>query len=209
MEEAVRPDLIERLRGEFRRAYGEDPLASADLARIVNRSQFERLQVLLEVARRDNRILAGGQVDAAGLRIAPTLLAASGFDDPLMAEEIFGPLLPVLGIEGLPQAIGAIRQQPKPLALYLFSRDRRAQEQVLAGTSSGGVCFNDVVMQVGLPELPFGGVGASGMGTYHGQAGFDTFSHLRSVLHRPFRLDLPFRYPPYGDRLALVKRLLG
>ncbi|MCP9773318.1 aldehyde dehydrogenase family protein [Synechococcus sp. Tobar12-5m-g] len=209
VEEAVRPALIAALQAEFLRAYGSDPLQSADLARIVNRAQFDRLSALLEGARQRGQILAGGQSDAASLRIAPTLLAVERTDDPLMAEELFGPLLPVLGIGSLEEAIRRIRSGPKPLALYLFGRSAAAQEAVLAGTSSGGVCFNDVVMQVGVPELPFGGIGASGMGTYHGKAGFDTFSHQRSVLRRPFRLDLPFRYPPYGDRLGLIKRLLG
>ncbi len=225
VEETVRPALIERLRGEFQRAYGDDPLASPDLARIINQAQFERLLALLEGARRDGRVLSGGQVDPQTRRIAPTLIACEpasellsrgdgggsggGINDPLLAGELFGPLLPVVGIKGLNEAIDLIRQGPKPLALYLFSRSRTAQDQVLAGTSSGGVCLNDVVMQAGVPELPFGGVGESGMGRYHGQAGFDTFSHLRSVLRRPFRFDLPFRYPPYGDRLSLIKRLLG
>ena len=209
VEEAVRPALIQALCAQFLQSYGPDPLQSADLARIVNRTQFDRLSALLERARQRGQILFGGQSDATSLRIAPTLLAVEEADDPLMAGELFGPLLPVLSIGSLEEAIRRIRSGPKPLALYLFSRSRSAQQAVLAGTSSGGVCFNDVVMQVGVPDLPFGGVGASGMGTYHGKAGFDTFSHLRSVLRRPFWLDLPFRYPPYGDRLGLVKRLLG
>ncbi|MCT0218687.1 aldehyde dehydrogenase family protein [Synechococcus sp. CS-1329] len=216
--ETVKPALIERLRGEFQRAYGDDPLGSPDLARIVNQAQFDRLLALLEVARRAGRVLSGGQVDPHTRRIAPTLIACQsasellggrGGDDPLLAGELFGPLLPVVGVSDLPEAMELIRRGAKPLALYLFSRNSAAQEQVLAGTSSGGVCMNDVVMQVGVPQLPFGGVGESGMGRYHGQAGFDTFSHLRSVLRRPFRLDLPFRYPPYGERLGLIKRLLG
>ncbi|MCT0201180.1 aldehyde dehydrogenase family protein [Synechococcus sp. CS-603] len=209
VEEAVRPALISALEAEFLRAYGPDPLRSPDLARIVNRGQFERLSALLEGARQRGQILAGGQSDPESLRIAPTLLAVDQADDPLMAEELFGPLLPVLSVPSLAAAIARINDAPKPLALYLFSQSLSAQETLLAGTSSGGVCFNDVVMQVGVPELPFGGVGASGMGNYHGKAGFDTFSHHRSVLRRPFRFDLPFRYPPYGDRLGLIKRLLG
>ncbi|WP_322774284.1 aldehyde dehydrogenase family protein [Synechococcus sp. CBW1107] len=218
VEDSVRPALIERLRGEFQRAYGDDPLASPDLARIVNQAQFERLLALLEGARRGGRVLSGGQVNPQTCRIAPTLIACDSAsellsrgcdDDPLLAGELFGPLLPVVGVSGLPQAIDLLRQGPKPLALYLFSRSQAAQDQLLTSTSSGGVCLNDVVMQAVVPELSFGGVGESGMGRYHGQAGFDTFSHLRSVLRRPFRFDLPLRYPPYGDRLALMKRLLG
>jgi aldehyde dehydrogenase (NAD+) len=115
----------------------------------------------------------------------------------------------VLRVQGLNEAIERINQRPKPLALYLFSKQRIAQEEILRRTSSGGVCFNDVVMHVSVPELPFGGVGNSGMGNYHGEAGFKTFSHERSILRRPFRLDAPFRYPPYAGRLPLIRRLLG
>jgi aldehyde dehydrogenase (NAD+) len=125
-----------------------------------------------------------------------------------MAEELFGPLLPVLEVEDLQQAMGWINSRPKPLALYLFSTSGESQRHLLEGTSSGGVCLNDVVMQVSVPELPFGGVGNSGMGRYHGEAGFQTFSHLRSVLRRSFQLDVPLRYPPYGQRLALIRQLL-
>ena len=130
-------------------------------------------------------------------------------NDPLMAEELFGPLLPVLVLEDLTTALQEIRQGPKPLALYLFGGDEAQQQQVLSTTSSGGVCFNDVVMQAGVPQLPFGGVGASGMGSYHGQSGFDTFSHHKAVLKRPFRFDFKLRYPPYKVDLNLLKRLAG
>jgi aldehyde dehydrogenase (NAD+) len=155
------------------------------------------------------QLLLGGQSDPERRRIAPTLIRVESLDDPLMQEELFGPLLPVLRVSGLDDAIERINQRPKPLALYLFSKQRDAQEQILQRTSSGGVCFNDVVMHVGVPELPFGGVGSSGMGSYHGEAGFRTFSHERSVLRRPFSLDLPFRYPPYAGKLPLIRRLLG
>lgn len=209
VEEGVRNALMEMLKEEIRRSYGDDPLTSPDLARIVNRAQYTRLSGLLEAARGRGQVLAGGQCDPAGLRIAPTVLAVEDPADPLLQDELFGPLLPVLSVGGLQEAIEHIRRQPKPLALYLFSQSATAQQAVLQGTSSGGVCFNDVVMQAGVPDLPFGGVGKSGMGRYHGQAGFETFSHRRSVLRRPFWLDLPFRYAPYGERLGLVKRLRG
>ena len=130
-------------------------------------------------------------------------------NDPLMAEELFGPLLPVLVLDDLTTALQEIRQGPKPLALYLFGGQAQEQQALLNGTSSGGVCFNDVVMQAGVPDLPFGGVGGSGMGSYHGQAGFDTFSHAKAVLRRPFRLDFKLRYPPYGIDLNLLRRLAG
>lgn len=205
----IREELLRRMQERIEACFGADPLASPDLASIVNAAQFERLSGLLEGARQRGQILWGGQSDPVRRRLAPTLIAVESPEDPLMQEELFGPLLPVLRVDDLEQAIGWINQRPKPLALYLFSQNAAAQQQLLARTSSGGVCVNDVVMQAGVPELPFGGVGASGMGAYHGQAGFDTFSHQRSVLRRPFRLDPPFRYPPYGDRLPLLRRLLG
>ena len=138
-----------------------------------------------------------------------TVLAVDRSDDPLMRDELFGPLLPMIEVEDLAMAMEQIRSQPKPLALYLFGGTAAQQQQLLMGTSSGGVCFNDVVMHVGIPDLPFGGVGPSGMGSYHGEAGFRTFSHERSVLRRPFALDLRLRYPPYRLSLDWMRRLLG
>jgi len=201
--------LIAQMAQRIDQCFGADPLQSPDLARIVNQAQYARLSALLEGARQRGQILHGGQCDAEARRIAPTLIRVDSLDDPLMQEELFGPLLPVLAVDDLEQAIQRINQRPKPLALYLFTGDRRHQRTLLQRTSSGGVGLNDVVLQAGVPELPFGGVGASGMGAYHGKAGFDTFSHRRSVLRRPFRLDAPFRYPPYAGRLPLVRRLLG
>jgi len=209
VQDAIRAELLGRMGERITACFGADPLASPDLASIVNTAQFQRLSALLEGARQRGQILWGGQSDAERRRIAPTLIQVDSPQDPLMQEELFGPLLPVLSVGDLGQAISLINQRPKPLALYLFSKREQARQQLLAGTSSGGVCFNDVIMHVGVPELPFGGVGSSGMGSYHGRAGFDTFSHQRSVLRRPFRFDAPFRYPPYGDRLPLIRRLLG
>jgi len=209
VERSARTSLIQSLGERLTACFGEEPLDSSDLASIVNETQYERLSALLEQARERGQILLGGTCDPERRRIAPTVIQVNDREDPLMQEELFGPLLPMLEVDGLEQAIEWINQRPKPLALYLFSSSQANQETVLNKTSSGGVCFNDVVMQVGVPELPFGGVGASGMGAYHGKAGFDTFSHQRSVLRRPFALDLPFRYPPYAGRLPLMRRLLG
>ena len=208
VQRGVAAPLIEKLRARINQCFGDDPLTSPDLASIVNGAQFERLQGLLQGAQERGQVLCGGQSDAGSRRMAPTLIRVESFDDPLMAEELFGPLLPVLEVDDLQQAMGWINARPKPLALYLFSSSGEAQRHLLEGTSSGGVCLNDVVMQVSVPELPFGGVGNSGMGSYHGEAGFQTFSHRRSVLRRPFQLDVPLRYPPYGQRLPLIRRLL-
>jgi aldehyde dehydrogenase (NAD+) len=209
VEAPLREQLVAALAAELERFHGPDPLHSEDLGAIVNRAQYERLTALLAGARERGQVLHGGRCDPARLRIEPTLLAVESADDPLMQEELFGPLLPIVTVAGLEDALEQVRRRPKPLALYLFSHDRQAQRRTLDTTSSGGVCFNDVVMQAGTSELGFGGVGESGMGRYHGQAGFLTFSHLRSVLRRPFWLDLPLRYPPYAGKLALVQRLLG
>ena len=210
----LRAPLIEAMAAEITRFYGDDPLTSPDLGAIVNQAQFDRLEGLLARAKARGQVLAGGRSDRASLRIEPTLVALDGLaleggDDPLMQEEIFGPLLPVITIAGLEAGLQQVRSRPKPLALYLFSNDKTAQRRTLQTTSSGSVCFNDVVMQAGASALPFGGVGESGLGSYHGRAGFLTFSHQRSVLERPFWLDLPFRYPPYKGKLGLVKWLLG
>ena len=206
----LREPLVAAIAAEWKRFHGDDPLRSPHLANIVNRSQFERLERLLEGARQRGQVLAGGGSDPETRRIEPTLLEVNDPDhDPLMQEELFGPLLPVLTVPHLEAALQRVRHGSKPLALYLFGGDRDSRRRVLGESSSGGVVFNDVIVQAGLAELPFGGIGESGMGSYHGEAGFRTFSHQRSVLSRPFWLDLPFRYPPYTMSLKLVERLLG
>lgn len=209
VDRSVESALVQRMSERIQHCFGDDPLASPDLGNLVNEAQFQRLHQLLEGARSRGQVLWGGQSDASRRRMAPTLIRVDSLDDPLMQEELFGPLLPVLRVNGLDDAIELINQRPKPLALYLFAKRPEAREQILKRTSSGSVCFNDVVLHVIVPELPFGGVGASGMGSYHGETGFRTFSHERSVLSRPFWLDLPFRYPPYAGKLPLIQRLLG
>ena len=209
VQQSIREELLVELARARQTFYGETPLQSPDLARIINERQFQRLETLLEGARRQDQVLVGGESDAVSRRMAPTVLQVSDDDDPLMADELFGPLLPLISVRSLEEAIERIRRQPKPLALYMFGGTSQDQTALLQGTSSGGVCFNDVVMQVGVPDLPFGGVGPSGMGSYHGEAGFRTFCHERSVLRRPFRLDVRLRYPPYRISRDLLKRLLG
>ncbi len=209
VKKELKAPLLQAMTLAITEFYGADPLQSPHLARIINDRHFQRLQHLLEHARDQGKILSGGQIDAYQRRIAPTLIDVDNHNDPLMAEELFGPLLPIISVANLDAALTKVRQQPKPLALYLFGGTHAEQQKLLETTSSGGVCFNDVVMQVGIPELPFGGVGASGMGSYHGKAGFETFSHQKSVLRRPFWLDLKMRYPPYKTNLALLKKLLG
>lgn len=209
VEAAIREPLLAAMRVEHEAMFGRDPVGSSDRGRIINQVQFERLQALLQGAQARGQVLMGGDSDPVRRRIGLTLLAVQDDDDPLMQEELFGPLLPVLTVDGLDEALDRVRRGPKPLALYVFSRREDATQVVLNRSSSGSVGINDVIYQAGVPALPFGGIGASGIGAYHGQAGFDSLSHHRSVLRRPFWLDLPLRYPPYHGTLALLRRLLG
>ena len=209
VQTSIRAPLIKALNKARHDLYGEDPLASVDLSRIIHDRHFRRLEDLLATARAEKRILFGGECDRERCKIAPTLIEVNSDQDPLMDEEIFGPLLPILTVENLDDAITRIQEQDKPLAIYLFGGDHDDQKEVLQRTSSGGICFNDVVMQKGVPELPFGGVGPSGMGRYHAETGFQTFSHERAVLSRPFFLDIRLRYPPYSLSPAILRRLAG
>ncbi len=209
VEPGLRAPLLRAMASARQEMYGDDPVRSGELARIINDHQFKRLERLLETARSDDRILLGGEISPDERRIAPTMIRVDDRNDPLMQEEVFGPLLPVLAMNDLTGSLREIRRGPKPLALYLFGGTSMQQQQVLETTSSGGVCLNDVVMQVGVPDLPFGGVGSSGMGRYHGKSGFDTFSHQKAVLKRPFRFDFKLRYPPYKLDLKLLRRLAG
>ena len=199
----IKSELIEAIKECVEEFYGDNPHYSPDFARIVNHRQFERLQGLLS----DGEIIIGGETDAEDLYIAPTLIVDTALDSPLMELEIFGPILPILEYDNLSEAIAVINSRPKPLALYIFSNNKDFQQQILINTSSGGVCINDTVMQVGVNELPFGGVGESGIGSYHGKASFDTFSHQKSVLRKSFWIDLNWRYAPYADKLDLFKKL--
>ncbi|AKQ44455.1 aldehyde dehydrogenase [Rufibacter radiotolerans] len=202
VQENVAPQLLEQLAQAITQFYGPTPAQSPDFARIINQRHFQRLKGLLT----GTQIYAGGETDESTFYIAPTLLQNVSWQDPIMQEEIFGPLLPVLTYSSLAQAIEMVNAQPKPLALYFFSKDRDAQEQVLTQTSSGGACINDTVSHLANPHLPFGGVGPSGNGNYHGKASFDAFSHQKSVLKKPSNPDIPLRYPPYAQKLTWMKR---
>ncbi|MBD5538718.1 MAG: aldehyde dehydrogenase family protein [Desulfovibrio sp.] len=203
---AERPILDElggRIRQEWGRMLGPDPLRSADYGRIVSQAAFDRLCGL--AARCGVEI----QADRELLKIAPVIFE-TGFTSPALEDEIFGPLLPAIPYDSLDAALAYIRANPKPLACYLFTRDRAVEKRVLREVSFGGGCINDVALQASSSRLPFGGVGRSGMGRYHGRAGFDLFSNLKSVVRQWPTLDLPLRYPPYGKgRLGWLRRLLG
>ncbi len=208
VKETIKEDLLKELKNKIEEFYGSDPTNSPDLSRIINENHFFRLKRLLDKAQSEGKVLIGGEINTSLQRIAPTVIEVNDRSDPLMEEELFGPLLPLLTVKSFEKALFDLRKEPKPLALYLFGGNEHDKQNLLNTTSSGSVCFNDVVIQAGIPDLPFGGVGASGIGQYHGLAGFETFSHKKTVLKRPFWLDLNFRYPPYRTSLKLLKKLL-
>lgn len=196
VDHKIKHELLNNIKKQIQSFYGIDPAQSHSYARIVNKKHFSRLSNLL----REGECLIGGNTDREELYIAPTVLDQVTWDSKVMQEEIFGPILPVLEYEDLSEAINLVNQQPAPLALYFFSRNKKNQTHVLDTTTSGGVCMNDTVMQLTVPDLPFGGVGNSGFGRYHGKAGFDTFSYQRGVLNKSCLLDLKWRYPPYEQK---------
>lgn len=188
--------FTEMLNTTLRDFYGSNPQQSPDFGRIVNRRHFDRLVALCPNCHRD----------ADDLYIAPTLIPDPPSDSALLRDEIFGPFLPILPYDTEQEVIDFCRARPVPLALYLFTGDRAQQRRLMAAIPSGGVCLNDTVTQIIPKELPFGGRGASGMGVYHGKAGFDTFSHFRSVLTRSTRFDFPWMYPPMKISLRMMKK---
>jgi aldehyde dehydrogenase (NAD+) len=196
VDRTVETRFLTALTGAVRTFYGDDPQSSPDYARIVNERHWDRLHRLLEQTR-PGQVVIGGYGDRTGRYLAPTVLRDVSWDEPVMREEVFGPLLPVLTVDSTAEAIAAVTAHDKPLALYAFAEDQAVIDRVLAGTSSGGVGVNVTLLQVGVPDLPFGGVGESGMGAYHGKTGFDTFTHRKSVFQRPSRPDPTISYPPY------------
>lgn len=207
VDRAVEAPFIEALRGAVRAFFGEDPAASPDYARIVNDAHVRRVAGLIDGGGYEG-VVCGGQVDAANRYIAPTVLRGVDAGAPVMGEEIFGPVLPVLAVDGVEAAIDFVNQRDKPLALYVFAEDKSVVDRVVEGTSSGGVCVNASVLHLSIPGLPFGGVGESGMGAYHGRHTVETFSHRKAVLDRPVRPDPPVLYPPYSRlKRALLRRL--
>lgn len=202
--EGLRDALVEELNRQIHVLYGENPLESPDLPKIVNEKHFMRVNGLIQ----EEKIAVGGKSDLKTRKIEPTVLVDVDETDPAMGEEIFGPVIPILTYTDLDELLARQQRKPRPLALYIFTKDRRTEERILQMVPSGGVCVNDAVVHLANPNVPFGGVGDSGMGACHGKAGFDTFTHYRTVVRRG-SLDLPLRYPPYGGKsLGLLKKLM-
>ncbi len=206
VDKSIRNILLDKIMDQIKIFYGDDPVKSPDYGRIINRRHFERLSSLFN----QGEIVLGGKTDANQLYISPSIIDKVEEHFTIMKDEIFGPILPVLEYENIREAIRIINSKPKPLALYIFSKNKNLVEKVLAETSSGGACVNETIMHIANPNLPFGGVGASGIGNYHGEFGFKTFSHQRSVLYKSFFADIKIRYAPYSEKsLNWIKRLIG
>tara|TARA_R110002126_G_scaffold13356_2_gene58089 strand:+ start:9130 stop:10503 length:1374 start_codon:yes stop_codon:yes gene_type:complete len=205
VEHSVKAEFLDHVKTAINQLYGDDPKESPDFPRIINDAHFDRLAALLS----DGETVIGGESDKHTRYIAPTILNNVTLDDPIMQDEIFGPILPVLEYESVEDCIQIINARPRPLALYVFTSDQALEDHILSTISFGGGAVNDTIAQLGNHHLSFGGVGASGFGSYHGKSSFDCFSHKKSVMKKPFWPDFPIRYAPYDDiKLGLVKKVL-
>ena len=202
---AVKDELAAEIVKQITLQFGSAPLSNPDYGKIINRRHFDRLCGLID----SSKLLCGGEANASTLRIAPTVLHNVTRRDAVMQEEIFGPVLPVITYDSIDEAIDFINAREHPLALYLFSEDKAVQQRFLRAVPFGGGCINDTIIHLATSRMGFGGVGHSGMGSYHGKKSFETFSHEKSIVHKSTWLDLPFRYMPYG-RLKdwLIRKVL-
>ena len=205
VDRKVKGQLVEGIERELHSFFGDRPERNPQYPKLINDAHFERISALLA----QGNLLCGGGVNQEERKVAPTLIDQLPEDSPLLTEEVFGPILPVVTYDDPAQILPHLEARPKPLALYLFTRDKDREREILSRAQFGGGCVNDTVLHLSSPGLPFGGVGASGMGSCHGKAGFEAFSHPKSVLHSSLRLDLPVRYPPYSDHsFSILRRFL-
>ncbi|MBF7020583.1 aldehyde dehydrogenase [Staphylococcus sp. 18_1_E_LY] len=203
VKKSIKDDLISALKATISEFYGKDVQRSEDFGRIVNERHFSRLTKLL--TEQQQNIVFGGTTNKDTLYVAPTIIDNVDLDSEIMQEEIFGPLLPIVTYEDLDEALALIQSKPKPLSLYLFSEDENATERVLNELSFGGGAINDTLMHIANPNLPFGGVGNSGIGQYHGKYSFDTFSHDKSYIFKTTRLESSVIFPPYKGKFKYIK----
>ena len=202
-DEKIKDKLLEAIKKEIVLQFGKEPLANSDYGKIINEKHFNRLKGLIN----PEKTVWGGALDEETERIEPTVMADITWEDAVMGEEIFGPLLPVLTYKNLKEAVSVIESHPHPLALYCFTEDKRVKELVLRSCRFGGGCINDTIIHLATSEMPFGGVGESGMGHYHGRAGFEEFSHIKSVVDKKTWMDMPVRYRPYTKKKEGLLRL--
>ncbi|MFA7107165.1 MAG: aldehyde dehydrogenase family protein, partial [Candidatus Izemoplasmatales bacterium] len=204
VHESIKKSFVEVLQTTITEFYGENPQNSSHYARIINQKHWQRLISYLKNA----KIIFGGDSSEEHLFIAPTIVENPDLSSPLMMEEIFGPILPIITYTEIEEVAKFINDRPKPLAMYVFSKNKKNINYLISRTSSGGMCINDTLSHITSSELPFGGVGESGMGNYHGKAGFDTFSHYKSIMKKSFLLDFSMKYPPYMKLSPLMKKVI-
>ena len=190
---AVKDRLVKEIQKQIQKQYGRQPLDNPDYGKIINEKHFDRLLGLMD----ENKLVYGGKADRKSLRIEPAVLDNVTFSDPVMQEEIFGPIMPILVFDHLDEVIRKVNAMPHPLALYIFTSDKKAAAKVLSRCGFGGGCVNDTIIHLATTEMGFGGFGESGMGAYHGKTGFDTFTHYKSIVDKKTWIDLPMRYQPY------------
>lgn len=203
VHESVKDRLLGLMENEIMRQFGENPLQNDSYGRIINQHHYERLSGLVS----RSRILYGGNVDSRSFRIEPTVVGPVNWQSEIMEDEIFGPILPVMSYRNLDEVLEEINSRPHPLAFYIFSKNRENIRKVKEGCLFGGGCINDCVIHLATSEMGFGGVGASGMGSYHGKVGFETFSHRKSIVDKKTWIDLPMRYQPYTEFNSKVVKM--
>jgi aldehyde dehydrogenase (NAD+) len=201
----IKNKLIDKITETIKNFYGSNPKESNDYGRIVNERQIKRLVELID----KDKVIVGGEYDIENLYIEPTILNNVTWEDKIMEEEIFGPILPILEYEDLDKSIKKINSMPKPLALYLFTENKEIENKVIENVSYGGGCVNDTMTHLATPMLPFGGIGTSGLGSYHGAKSFETFSHMKSILKKSTKINLSFIFPPYNkEKVKLVRKFM-
>ncbi len=196
-ERSIKDEFVRAVVSEIGKQYGEDPLAGKDYGKIINEKHFSRLCGLID----EEKVVIGGRTNPATCQISPTVMDNVTYDDAVMGEEIFGPIMPILTFDDFDAVVDDLKTKDKPLALYLFTSNKKHVKRVTSELSYGGGCINDVVIHLATSAMGFGGVGESGMGSYHGKAGFDAFSHEKSIVDKKTWLDLPMRYQPYTSKL--------
>ncbi len=206
IQKDMKSHFVTYLKEEITKTYGENPIESPDFARIVNVKNWQRLAKMIEADK--DKVIFGGQSEIKDCYIAPTLVEVNSLDSPVMKEEIFGPILPILVYKNESEIEAIISRYEKPLALYIFTENHAFSKQIIEKYSFGGGCINDTLVHFSNKRLPFGGVGHSGIGAYHGRLSFDTFSHQKSMVKKANWLDLPMRYAPYKDKLQTIKKVL-
>jgi aldehyde dehydrogenase (NAD+) len=204
IDRRVKDRFLELIKNEIHRFYGSDPMESSDFARIINRDNVRRISGLMQ----SGEIVTGGTTDEEKCFVSPTVIKDIRPDDPIMKEEVFGPLLPVIEFDRFDEVYSIIAMNPKPLATYIFTNDKKLAREFLSRTRSGSAGINDTVIQIASPYLPYGGVGFSGIGRYHGKKSFETFSNMRSVIIKSNLFDLTLRYPPYNKFKESIIRLI-